>query len=274
MATILCIEDEIELREDITEDLEDAGYSTFGARDGYEGLQMILEHKPDLVISDICMPRMSGHELVERLRFEHPELADMPFIFLTAYTDRKDMLDGLKLGADDYLMKPIDYDLLEIKVASALRQTGRMIERRTEQQVKLYKALASPDTDTAPAARHDLPRRTAHLVGTSDASLWQLQRQLEGLGQDVRVFTSGRSFLNHAGAETADLIFLWFHTDDMQGPMVAALCREMPARLVLVVPEDLGGTAENSRPNGVEACIRLPLSDDELVECLAEWTGA
>ena len=126
MTTILCIEDEVVLREDIAEELEDAGYDVHQAGDGNEGLEMILKLEPDLVICDITMPHMNGHELVKTLRENHPQCADTPFIFLSALADRHDILEGLNLGADDYLTKPIDFDLLLGKIKSSHRQVERM----------------------------------------------------------------------------------------------------------------------------------------------------
>jgi len=112
MAKILCIEDELDLREDIAEELSEANHDVLLAGDGHEGLNMILGHKPDLVVSDITMPRMSGLTLLSELREKHSKFADMPFIFLSALADQKDVLDGMKLGADDYITKPINYELL------------------------------------------------------------------------------------------------------------------------------------------------------------------
>ena len=122
MATILCIEDEAELRDIITEVLEEAGYDVCVANDGEKGIEMILEHKPDLVVSDITMPAMDGRELFMELRENHPSFADLPFIFLSALADQKDICEGLKLGVDDYLTKPLNFEMLLATVQSNLRQ--------------------------------------------------------------------------------------------------------------------------------------------------------
>jgi len=122
MATILCVEDEALLREDIVEELENDGYNVLQAADGREGMEMILKHEPDLVVCDITMPHMNGHELVKMLRDEHSRFADTPFIFLSALADRDDILEGLNIGADDYLTKPIDIDMLLGKIKTSLRQ--------------------------------------------------------------------------------------------------------------------------------------------------------
>ena len=125
-ATILCIEDETLLREDIVEELKDEGYKVFQASDGHEGLKQILSHRPDLVICDITMPRKNGYELLKEVRGEHGISAEMPFIFLSALADKEHVVAGLKLGADNYMTKPVDFDVLRVKVKACLRQVDRI----------------------------------------------------------------------------------------------------------------------------------------------------
>jgi DNA-binding response OmpR family regulator len=123
--TILCIEDDRETAALIAEELVDRGYQVVLAHDGREGLAAILKTMPDLVLSDISMPMMSGFELLERLVALAPRFAKMPFIFLTALTDRDNELKGRQLGADDYVTKPIDFDMLATIVAARLAGVAR-----------------------------------------------------------------------------------------------------------------------------------------------------
>lgn len=116
MITILCIEDEKPVRDLIVEELNDAGLRTLEAENGRHGLEMILQHRPDIVISDITMPEMDGTQLLAEVQINHPELSNMPFIFLTALADREKMIEGLRAGADNYLTKPIDFDVLMAKI--------------------------------------------------------------------------------------------------------------------------------------------------------------
>ena len=125
-ATILCIDDETLLREDIVEELEDEGYKVLQASDGHEGLKQILSHRPDLVICDITMPRKNGYELLKEVRGEHGISAEMPFIFLSALADKEHVVAGLKLGADNFMTKPVDFDVLLVKVKACLRQVDRI----------------------------------------------------------------------------------------------------------------------------------------------------
>jgi DNA-binding NarL/FixJ family response regulator len=122
---ILCIEDDRETAALIAEELLDRGYDVAVAHDGREGLAAILRLMPDLVLSDISMPAMSGFELLERLTALAPRFSYMPFVFLTALTDRENELKGRQLGADDYVTKPIDFDLLDTIIAARLRAVAR-----------------------------------------------------------------------------------------------------------------------------------------------------
>ena len=122
---ILCIEDDRETAALIAEELVDRGYEVTVAHDGREGLAAILRTMPDLVLSDISMPVMSGFELLERLIALAPRFSKMPFVFLTALTDRDNELRGRQLGADDYVTKPIDFELLATIISARLAGVAR-----------------------------------------------------------------------------------------------------------------------------------------------------
>jgi EAL domain-containing protein (putative c-di-GMP-specific phosphodiesterase class I)/DNA-binding response OmpR family regulator len=139
--TILCVEDEPVILADIVDELRDAGYHVAAARDGNEAMKFLQKKTPDLVISDINMPSINGLQLLEMLRSSKMEAADVPFIFLTAYGDRSDVITGRKLGADDYLVKPIDFDLLLTTVESRLqgvRRARRALEARIKELEQRY----------------------------------------------------------------------------------------------------------------------------------------
>jgi DNA-binding NarL/FixJ family response regulator len=123
---ILCIEDDRETAALIEEDLLERGYEVILASDGREGFAAILKHMPDLVLSDISMPVMSGFEVLERLTALAPRFGNMPFVFLTALSDRENELKGRHLGADDYVTKPIDFDVLATIITARLAGIARM----------------------------------------------------------------------------------------------------------------------------------------------------
>ena len=122
---ILCIEDDCETAALIAEELVERGFEISIAHDGRAGLAAILKNMPDLVLSDISMPVMSGFELLERLTALEPRFAKMPFIFLTALTDRDNELKGRHLGADDYVTKPIDFEVLTTIINARLAGVAR-----------------------------------------------------------------------------------------------------------------------------------------------------
>ncbi len=122
---ILCIEDEAETAALIAEDLEDRGYTVSTAVEGHAGLNVILKTRPDLVLCDINMPGMTGFEVMERLIALAPRFESIPFIFLTARTDRKSELRGRRLGADDYVTKPVDFEILAAIIEARLGKGAR-----------------------------------------------------------------------------------------------------------------------------------------------------
>ncbi|MFY9643318.1 MAG: response regulator transcription factor [Rhodomicrobium sp.] len=132
MSTILCIEDDEQTAGLLAEALTELSYTVELARDGKEGLAAILSHKPDLVICDIRMPILNGFEVLERLAAAGPALADTPFVFLTALGDRDSELAGRRLGADDYLTKPVDFEMLGAVIQHRLRRRQESNQLKSE----------------------------------------------------------------------------------------------------------------------------------------------
>src|SRR6476661_2905108 len=105
--TILVIDDNNELRENTAEILELAGYKTLTAENGKKGVDVALAEKPSLIVCDIMMPELDGYGVLHLLR-KNPDTQNIPFIFLTAKTERGDFRKGMEMGADDYITKPFD----------------------------------------------------------------------------------------------------------------------------------------------------------------------
>ena len=122
---ILCIEDDRDAASLICEELVDRGFEVRVAYNGREGLAAILKDPPDLVLSDVGMPGMSGFELLGTLTSMEPRFESMPFVFLTALSDHDTELKGWQLGADDYLTKPVDYDVLAALITARLARVAR-----------------------------------------------------------------------------------------------------------------------------------------------------
>ncbi len=105
MITILIVEDEEGLRHNLAELLKEEGFSVIEAENGLVGYEKAKVIEPDLILSDIRMPKLDGYDLLKKLQ-ENPVTAVIPFIFLTARVEMQDLRQGMVLGADDYITKP------------------------------------------------------------------------------------------------------------------------------------------------------------------------
>lgn len=120
MFNILVIEDNKNMRKLICATLKQNGYSTFEAEDGEVGLDVLDTTHIDLIICDIMMPNMDGYEFTETLREGHCEI---PIIIVTAKEQLEDKKKGFSIGADDYMVKPIDFEELIIRIGAILRRS-------------------------------------------------------------------------------------------------------------------------------------------------------
>lgn len=127
---ILVVEDHESLLAAIQHVLEMENYSVLAAVDGVEALEMMEQVRPDLIVADIMMPRMNGYEFYQAVR-ARPEWVPIPFIFLTARSEKEDMLKGKSLGAEDYIIKPFDPGELVIAVQARLER-ARAIQEASE----------------------------------------------------------------------------------------------------------------------------------------------
>lgn len=158
---ILICEDETALRDDLAAELTEAGYAVLSAADGQDALDILGKHRPDLILCDIGLPRLDGCELLARFRAGRPDLADVPFLFLTALSDRTEVIAGKLAGADDYLVKPVDYDLMLATVAAHLRQVMRL---RATEATRSADAPPTLEALGSPGARALLDRLAVGIV--------------------------------------------------------------------------------------------------------------
>ena len=129
---VLIVEDEEHMRSLLKYNLSKENYEVETAKDGCEGMDEVKKNKPDLIISDVMMPRMDGYEFCKTLR-EDPKTKTIPFIFLTAKGQLPDKIEGLRTGADDYITKPfVPKELIE------------MVNARLK-RVEIYKKMADID---------------------------------------------------------------------------------------------------------------------------------
>jgi DNA-binding response OmpR family regulator len=201
-ATILCVEDEVMLLEDLKEELEDAGYRVLSAENGKAALDILGEQRPNLILCDMMMPQMDGAALLKEIRSNHRKLNDVPFIFLTAKATRDDLIEGKRLGVDDYLTKPVDYDLLLATVEASLAQIERIDDRNKQKLRQLYRAFQKQLK--RPADRHI---RVMFVTG-NPTGIKPLTDALIELGCEVSVVSEDQLARKSFSLEQVDILFL------------------------------------------------------------------
>src|SRR5437867_3938437 len=129
MKKILVIEDEPEMRRNITALLRYCDYQTVAAENGRQGVEVARREMPDLILCDVMMPELDGHGVLHALQND-AALARIPFIFLTAKGEKDDLRSGMNLGADDYLTKPVANAALVRAIETRLRASGQQATRQ------------------------------------------------------------------------------------------------------------------------------------------------
>jgi DNA-binding NarL/FixJ family response regulator len=128
MKKILVIEDEPEMRRNITTLLRYYDYQTVAAENGRQGIELVRRERPDLILCDVMMPELDGHGVLQALQTD-ASLARIPFIFLTAKGEKDDLRSGMNLGADDYLTKPVANADLVQAIETRLRRCEQQLKR-------------------------------------------------------------------------------------------------------------------------------------------------
>ncbi len=161
--TILVVDDEKDLLDLIEYNLKKEGFNVLKAENGEEGIKIAKEHKPDLVLMDIMMPKMDGMEAVEKMRRDD-DLKSIPIIFLTARSDEKTEVEGLNKGGDDYITKPIS----TTKLISRIKAVMRRFDETEEEVNRLDVHDLSIDKDRYIVTRGEeefqLPRKEFELL--------------------------------------------------------------------------------------------------------------
>ena len=139
---IIVVDDDLGTRLSISDYLELSGYKVMTANDGQEGLIMVDKHHPDLIVTDIIMPRMNGYELVRQVR-QKAQFRLLPVILLTARTQTQERILGYQSGCDLYLPKPFELEELAAAIGNLLERS-RIIQ--SEYQLSLQKKLKKADS--------------------------------------------------------------------------------------------------------------------------------
>ena len=172
MPHILIVEDSSIQAEMLRRVLVEAGYQVSLGHDGAEGLGLARTLRPDLVISDITMPVMDGFELCHRLRSD-PDLNTLPVILLTAMSDVDDIVRGLNVGADNYVTKPYDPDLLLERVSRTLKHPSRVA---AETKIRLQAEIGGEIREV-----HAGPQQLLNLLLSTYCNALQQNKQLQGI---------------------------------------------------------------------------------------------
>lgn len=163
LGVLVVVEDDEAIRRGLVDALSYTGYTVHEAGDGERGLEVCLAVEADLVLLDIMMPKMDGLAVLKELRKPKP---DVPVIFLTARGEETDRIGGLKLGADDYIVKPFSLDELMARIEAVLRR----MPARPSQRKKMVIAGRSIDFERREAVLEDgtrltLTEREAEVIG-------------------------------------------------------------------------------------------------------------
>ncbi|MBI5928695.1 MAG: response regulator [Chloroflexi bacterium] len=267
MATILIVEDDHHLREDIAEILTFKNYSVITAQNGREGLEMARQYLPDLIISDIMMPELDGFGFLLSLR-EDKNMAAIPFIFLTARTDYSDQRKGMSFGADDYLFKPFNpIDLLN-SVSMRLEKQAEL-KQRAEQEVSTLRnsvvsmmphELRTPltgiigyvdllvndfeDFDTKQVLRmlQNIQKSSYRLFRIVQNYLLYTQLEIMGLDPERRALIN--QYKGQTTADPADIFSRVSHNKAIQYNRFNDLTVELPPGVAHILGDDLEKIAE------------------------------
>jgi len=154
---VLVVDDNADVRQYVRQVLTPE-FSVLEAADGTEGAEKAREHLPDVILADVMMPSVDGYEMTRRLK-DHPETAAIPVIMVTARASAEEEVEGLQVGADDYVTKPFDADVLRQRVGGVITLQERL-RRRLQQEL----ADEGPPTADEPPPRSDVEREARTVI--------------------------------------------------------------------------------------------------------------
>ena len=204
MVKLLLIEDEKILRENTCELLEVYGFNCLTAKQGREGLDMALTEKPDLIICDIMLPYLNGYQIKAKLN-ELYELAQIPFIFLSAKVERSDLRHGMELGADDYITKPFKI----IELVNSIK--SRLVQSKNIQSVVESKVIESLN-DFIHVAKHECNTPLHGIINLSGLLMGDYPAQPAFLDAAVKAINTSGKRLYKTLNNLIDLVRLRHYT--------------------------------------------------------------
>ena len=214
--SILVIDDEPALRVGLAALIKRQGYNVITASDGNEGLTKARDTIPALILSDVMMPPPNGFEL-RRLMSQDPQLASIPFIFLTARTDTVDRINGIRGGADDYITKPYVPDELLARIEAVLRRVEMEQARGREQMAEIAQRNVEQ-------LKHEILQNFQHELRTPLTSIimpleFVLANKFETAEEQIRFIRIALSSLERLDSLVNDFILLTSIDQDSLNPI-------------------------------------------------------
>lgn len=192
MKKILVIEDEPEMRRNITALLRYHDYEPISAQNGRAGVELARRQKPDLILCDVMMPELDGHGVLQALQADD-SLARTPFIFLTAKGEKDDLRSGMNLGADDYLTKPVANADLVQAIETRLRRLELQAKREFKPDFSSFEPLLTLGLTPRAAeallwlAQGKTNSDIATILGITESTIKKyVQEMFEKLGVETR----------------------------------------------------------------------------------------
>ncbi len=203
--TILVVDDEPAIRMGLAAAIGKRGYSVVTAENGSEGFRKAKENLPDLIVSDVMMPAINGFEMHKQMSAD-PQLASIPFIFLTARTGVEDRISGIRDGADDYITKPFVTDELLARIEAVLRRVHAEQERGREQAKSVaLEEMEKFRKEILQNFRHELRTPLGNVVMALEMALNSKYEDPQEQTEFIRI---AHSSVDRLGSLVADIILL------------------------------------------------------------------
>jgi len=250
---ILIVEDDPDVAEMLTAYFRSQEYEVFTVNWGEDGVRSAVQVSPELVILDIRLPDIDGYEVATRLRRDR-RTADIPIIFLTEKRDRSDKLQGLEIGADDYITKPFDVQELRLRVRNALKRVSQG-------------SLTNPITGLPEGALVD--EKLSEVLGKDGASLLYISIQNMGAFREAYGFVASDDVLRAISLMIVNTLREFSRPDDFLGHLSAT-------DLVLVVPPASLQVLRDKLKSRLEQSVEYfyPLKDREQIAKRPDRLGA
>ncbi|MFZ1754370.1 MAG: response regulator [Caldilineaceae bacterium] len=200
---VLVVEDNMAMNLAICDILEMNGYTVRTASDGMEGLALMKEHRPDVVLCDIMMPRMDGYTLLNQTRSDE-QLRTVPFIFLTARSSAQDRRQAKSIGIEDYLIKPVDAQDLLLSISNVLRREEHLFYQAERQAEELRSQIVS-------ALQHEFRTPLTFILGYAE-----LLAESQAGSVDLETLRTSATAILEGGRRLQDMIEKFLLLADMQ----------------------------------------------------------